>query len=90
MTSVLKVWELRQGYIFSTSLRVLVFTLGLILFEPLHSYAFSSTIDFDYIQQVDSPEVDLPFPLTDEVDPFTGASSRIDFNDPENVTTTIE
>ena len=90
MTSVLKVWELRQGYIFSTSLWVLFLILGLLFYKPYHSYAYSFSADFDYIQQVDSPEVVLPFPLSDEVDPFTGASSRIDFNDPDNVTTTIE
>ena len=90
VTSVLKVWELRQGYIFSTSLWVLLLVFGLLFYKPHYSYAYSPATDFDYIQQVDSPEVDLPFPLSDEVDPFTGASSRIDFNDPENVTTTIE
>jgi cell surface protein SprA len=54
------------------------------------SYAYSSRSDFDFIQQVDSPDVDLPFPLSDKIDPFTGTSSPIDFNDPENVTTTVE
>ena len=90
VTSLLKVWELRQGYIFSTSLWVLFLIFGLLLYMPYHSYAYSSAADFDYIQQVDSPEVILPFPLSDDIDPFTGTSSRIDFNDPENVTTTIE
>jgi len=55
-----------------------------------YSYAYSLRSDFDFIQQVDSPEVDLPFPLSDDIDPFTGTSSRIDFNDPENVSTTVE
>ena len=90
MTSVFKVWELRQGYIFSTSLWVLFLIIGLLFYKPFNSYAYSFTTDLDYIQQVDSPEVVLPFPLSDDIDPFTGTSSRIDFNDPENVTTTIE
>lgn len=52
--------------------------------------AQASVYDLDLIQQVDSPTVELPFPLTDNVDPFTGSSSRIDFNDPENVSTSVE
>ena len=81
---------MKQGYIFKTALRVVFLLLGLGFLGPqnLHAYSFNS--DFDFIQQVDSPDVDLPFPLSDDIDPFTGTSSRIDFNDPENVTTSVE
>jgi cell surface protein SprA len=63
---------------------------GMLIIEPHASYAYSSSSDFDFIQQVDSPDIDLPFPLSDNIDPFTGTSSPIDFNDPDNVTTTVE
>ena len=47
-------------------------------------------LDFEYIQQVDSPDVILPFPINDSSDPLSGGSGRFDFEDPENVITTIE
>ena len=52
--------------------------------------AKSEVLEFKYIMPVDSPDVDLPFPLNDENDPLSTGTGRIDFNDPDNVTTTVE
>jgi len=81
---------LRQGYFSKTTFRVVFLFLGMLIFEQGNVFALSFPEAFNTVQQVDSPEVELPFPLSDEIDPFTGASSRLDFNDPDNVTTTIE
>lgn len=42
------------------------------------------------ILPIDSPEVDLPFPIDDNINPFGGNSGRINLTDPSNVDNVIE
>jgi cell surface protein SprA len=78
------------GKCIKTTLFVLFLYLGAGGFFSQPTRAAGLIEESMWIQQVDSPEVDLPFPLSDQIDPFTGSSSRIDLDDPENVTTTVE
>lgn len=81
---------MKQECYFKTTLRVVFLILPYLILGNTPALASSEVLDFKMVLPVDSPEVDLPFPLNDESDPLSTGISRIDFDDPENVTTTVE
>jgi len=50
---------------------------------------FSPIFEQNY-QEIDSPEVDLRYPIVDPIDPSVEGKSNIDFEDPSNVETKVE
>jgi len=53
--------------------------------------SFNKEVDLPAVEifPVDSPEIDLPFPIADEVNPY-GQNGRINLTDPSNVNNVIE
>lgn len=81
---------MKQEYNLKTTLRVVFLILPYLILGESPSLASSEVLDFKYVLQVDSPDVDLPYPLSDQSDPLSSGTGRIDFEDPDNVTTTVE
>ncbi len=77
-------------YTLKTTLRVVFLILSCLILGTVSGYANSFALDFEYAFPIDSPDVDLPFPLNDNSDPLSTGNGRIDFEDPSNVVTTIE
>ena len=80
---------MKQEYTLETTLRVVFLLLLSLVFASEKQAKAEDFFGYDYFQEADTPDVDLPFPLNDDADPLSGPS-RIDFDDPENVETTVE
>jgi len=54
-------------------------------------YTTNSEVDLPMVEilPIDSPEIDLPYPINDEINPF-GQNGRINLTDPSNVDNVIE
>jgi cell surface protein SprA len=59
---------------------------GKLVIEPSIPEKFSSIL----AAPIDSPEVDLPYPITDDINPGSGNSNGIDFNAPSNIESVVE